>query len=115
MTTRTEPLEVLWVTTSVTTLLTSFPFWEAIIRLNTAGPQVASSMLSRARERTRFTGAFMNSYAIALWMREIFLTPEFRRSSEINSVGLSEERFRRTAPSFSAIMKDFASHLVLRK
>src|SRR5215471_4382919 len=111
--TRTERLEVFWVTTSVSMLLTSFPFLEAIIRLNTAGPRVASLMLPHARERTRFTEAFMNFYATTLWMREIFLTPKFRRSSEINSVVLSEEHFGRTAPSFLAITKDSASHLVL--
>src|SRR5262249_17770160 len=114
-TTRTERLEVFWVTTSVSMLLNSFPFWEAIIRLNTAGPRVASSMLPHARERTRFTEAFMNFYATALWMRKIFLTAKFRRSSEINSVVLSEEHFGKAARSFSAIMKDFASHLVLRR
>src|SRR5262245_2768893 len=111
MTTRTGRPEVFWVTTSVTMLLTSFPFWEAISPLSTAGPPVALSMLLHARERTRFTEAFMNVYATALWMREIFLTPEFRPSGVISSAALSEEHFGRTAPSFLAIMKDFASHL----
>src|SRR5438105_9144909 len=96
-------------------LLSSFPFWEVIIRLNMAGPQVGSSTLSRARERTLFTEAFMNFYATALWTREIFSMPEFRRSSEINSAFLSEDHFGRMAPSFSAIMKDFVSHFVLRR
>src|SRR2546428_11357986 len=94
--------------------LSSFPFWEVIIRLNTAGPQVGSSMLSLARERTLFTEAFMNFYATALWMREISLMPEFRRSSEINSAVLSEGRFGRTGPLFSPILKDFANHWVVR-
>src|SRR5438128_5385513 len=96
-------------------LLISFPFWAAIIRLNTAGPQVGSSTLSRARERTLFTEAFMNFYATALWMREISLTPGFRRSSGINSAVPSEDRFGRTAPLFLPIMKDFASHWALRR
>src|SRR2546426_4298619 len=95
--------------------LSSFRFWEVIIPLNTAGPQVASSTPLHARERTLFTEAFMNFYATALWMREISLTPEFRRSNEINSAVLLEDHFGRTAPSFSAIMKDCASHWVLRK
>src|SRR5207247_9318551 len=80
-----------------------------------AGPQAGSSTLLRARERTLFVEAFMNSCATAPWMRGIFLTPGFRLSSEINSAVLSEERFGRTARSFSAIMKDFASHLVSRR
>src|SRR3989442_14641026 len=95
--------------------LSSFPFWEVILRLNTAGPQVGSSMLSRARERTLFTEAFMNFYATALWMREISLTPAFRRSSGINSAVPSEGRFGRTGPLVSPIMKDFVSHWVLRR
>src|SRR5438128_8359349 len=95
-------------------LLSSFPFWEVIIRLYLAGPQVGSSTLSRAQERTLFTEAFMNFYATALWMREISLTPGFRRSSGINSAVPSEDRFGRTGPLFSPIMKDFVSHWVLR-
>ena len=102
-----------WVTTWVWMLWSSFPFWEVTIRLNTAGPQAGSSTLLRARERTLFMEAFMSSCATAPLMREIFLTPEFRRSNEINSAVLSEERFGRTVRLFSAIMKDFASHLVL--
>src|SRR5207253_59554 len=94
--------------------LSSFPFWEVIIRLHLAGPQVGSSTLSRARERTRFTEAFMNFSATALWTREISLTPAFRRSSGINSAAPWEDQFGRAAPSFLPITKDFASHWVLR-
>src|SRR6266850_3735709 len=94
-------------------LLSSFLFWEVIIRLDTAGPQVGSSMLSRARERTLFTEAFMNFCATARWMREISLTPGFRRSNGINSAGPLEGRSRRTAPLFSGITKDFVSLWVL--
>ena len=64
-------------------------------------------MLSRARERMRFTAAFMNFYATALWMREISLTAEFRHSNEINSAVPWEDQFGRIAPSSSAIMKGF--------
>src|SRR5207247_6759504 len=96
-------------------LLSSFLFWEVIIRLNMAGPQVGSSTLSRAQERTFFTEAFMNFYATALWMREISLMPGSRLSSGINSAAPWEERFGRNVPSFLPIMKDFVSHWVLRR
>ena len=55
----------------------------------------------------------MNFCATARWMREISLTPRFRRSSGINSEAHLEGRSRRTARLFSRIMRDFVSLWVL--